>query len=111
MICLAVGSCIVMLPTPKPLSPSESAAKAASEKLLSAMIRCENQTKSQLADPEGFDPETYGNWRVLPDEVGDGYEFRFKARARNGFGGLVWADFRCHATYDGSYWTAEISQE
>lgn len=105
VFCGAIGGCFALLPEPKPKTPAQEAA----DKLLSAMIRCENQTESQLADPEGFEPESYGAWRV--EAAGeDDQTFRFKARARNAFGGMIWAEFECRARYDGKYWSAEISQ-
>lgn len=110
ILMLGIGSCVVMLPTTEK-TPAEEAAQKEADKLRSAMYRCENETKSRIADPEGFETASYGDWRAMPDDVGDGIRFWFPARARNAFGALIWADFKCHATYDGKYWTAEISQE
>lgn len=106
VLMLAIGSCIVTMPT-KEKTPAEREA----DKFLKAMIRCENETKSRLADREGFEAAPYGDWRVVPDEVGGGLTFGFKARARNAYGALIWAEFTCHATYNGERWTAEISQK
>lgn len=75
--------------------------------MLMAMIRCENQTKDLLADPSGFDPEPQGKWIALAASE-DRYVVRFKARAKNVFGALIWSEFECTATYDGEYWTAEV---
>lgn len=106
ILMLGIGSCVVMLPT-KEKTPAEKEA----DKFLGAMIRCENETKGRIADREGFEVASYGSWRVEPGEKPDEYTFWFQARAKNAFSALIWADFKCHATYDGEYWTAKISQE
>jgi hypothetical protein len=118
MLALAAigGALILLAPDPPPPTPEEKAAaeaaataKAASDKFQSALIRCENQTESQLADPEGFDPVPYGEWMAI-ETAEDRHVFAFKARARNAFGALVWAEFQCTVTHDGEYWTAQIEQ-
>ena len=78
--------------------------------LMAALIRCENATRDALADPSGFDPEPHADWRVMPDGDEPGLRLRFAARARNGFGALVWAEFECRATHEGTGWRAEIAQ-
>lgn len=99
-----LGIGVGMLGDPVDKTPEQLAA----DKLMMAMIRCENQAEIQIADPEGFDPETYGQW--LAEDFGENhYTFRFKARAKNVYGALVWGNFRCEATYEGGHWTAEIS--
>jgi hypothetical protein len=100
-LCAGVGGCLVLLP--------EVPAKTEAERLQMAMIRCENQLRDQLADPDGLDPEPHGAWRVEAASQDD-LTFRFKARARNGAGVLVWADFECRAQHDGSAWSAEVGQ-
>lgn len=105
IFCALIGGCLAMLPASRP----KTAAEAAAEKTLMAMIRCENQTEEQLADPEEFDPEGYGLWRIEPASEND-LTFRFKARARNAFGASVWAEFECHATFDGEFWSAKVKQ-
>lgn len=99
-----VATCATLAPP----SPPRTEAETGAERLLMAMIRCSNQTKSQLADPTGFDPEPFGDWRVIPKEDG-GFDFTFRARARNGFGALIWGEFACSATHDGTAWKAVIS--
>lgn len=84
-------------------------AEAARDRLYRAMVRCENETKDRVADPGGFEAESYGAWRVEPGDSPDKMTFMFTARAKNAYGALVWGDFTCRATYDGKYWTAEIS--
>lgn len=106
VLLLGIGSCVALLPT-KEKTPAEKEA----DKFLSSQIRCENETKSRIADPEGFETAAYSDWRVMPDEQGEGYTFKFQAKAKNAFGALIWATFSCHATYDGKYWTADITQE
>jgi hypothetical protein len=107
-----IGSCVALWPEPKPLTPEEQAAKEAVTKLQAAMIRCENETESRIADPEGFDVAPYAEWRGLPDQEGEGYTFEFNAKAKNGFGALVWGTFLCHVTYDGKYWSVkDITQQ
>lgn len=113
----AIGAALIALaPEPPPPTPEEkaaaeakAAAKASADKFRSALIRCENQTEAQLADPEGFDPVPYGDWLAMETSE-DRHVFAFKARARNAFGTLIWAEFQCTVTYDGKYWDAEIQQ-
>lgn len=109
IFCAFIAGCLAMLPAPKPKTAAEAEAEAAAEKTLMAMIRCENQTEAQLADPEGFEPEGYGSWRIEPASEND-LIFQFKARARNAFGALIWAEFECHATFDGEFWSAKAKQ-
>lgn len=95
-----------------PKTPEDLAAekvRADLEKMRSAMIRCENQTESQLADPDGFDAESFGSW-LAQDASEDRYVFSFNARARNAFGALIWAKFECTVVFDGKYWTASVKQ-
>lgn len=108
IVMLAIGGGIVMLPTVE-RTPAEKQAQADAAKFLGAQIRCENEAKARIADPAGFEVEPYDAWRVVPASADD-LAFRFKARARNAVGGLIWADFSCRATYDGEFWTAEIGQ-
>jgi hypothetical protein len=107
IILAAIGSCYASLPEQKPLTPEEQAAKDAAEKMLSALIRCENKTKESLADPEGFDPEPHSQW-LMQEASEDRYVLSFKARAKNSFGALVWGEFECTATFDGERWIAEV---
>lgn len=107
MFLTVIVSCYAMLPASKPLTPRQQAAKDAAEKFQSALIRCENQTKESLADPEGFDPDPQGQW-VMLEASENRYVVRFRARAKNALGGMIWGNFECTATYDGSYWSAEI---
>lgn len=102
---LAVYGCVVSMPDPKPKTPEEIAA----ERVRAAMFRCEGQTESQLADADGFDPEPYGQW-LVQEASEDRFVWTFKARARNAFGGLVWASFECTATNSDAGWTAAIRQ-
>ena len=106
LLLLGIGSCVVMMPKHE-MTPAEKEA----DKFLSSQIRCELETKSRIADPEGFATAAYSDWRVVPDEQGEGYTFKFQAKAKNAFGALVWGAFSCHATYDGEYWAADITQE
>lgn len=105
ILLLAIGGYLVYGPVRE-----KSPAEAAADRLQGAMIRCENETKSRLADPSGFDAEPYGQWLQEPGGSETALAFQFKARARNGFGALVWAEFACRATYDGTHWSAEVAQ-
>jgi hypothetical protein len=96
MILALMGSCVVLWPEPRERTEAEKAA----DKLLMARIRCENATKDSLADPDGFEAQPYGEWLAQPENDGNKITLTFRARARNGFGALVWADFTCVATYD-----------
>lgn len=78
--------------------------------LTAALIRCENATRDALADPSGFDPQPHADWQLIPDGEDPGLHLRFDARARNGFGALVWARFDCRVRHDGTRWRAEIRQ-
>jgi hypothetical protein len=104
-LCAGVGGCLALLPDP----PPKTAVQVEAERLQMAMIRCENQLRDQLADPDGLEPEPHGAWRVEAASQDD-LTFRFKARARNAVGALVWADFECRAQRDGSAWSAEVRQ-
>lgn len=80
----AIGGALILLaPDPPPATPEEkaaaeakAAAKAASDKFQSAMHRCKSQTEAQLADPEGFDPVPYGEWRAI-ETAEDRHVFTF----------------------------------
>lgn len=117
LVIAAIGGALIALaPDPPPPTPEEkaaaeakAAARAANDKFQMALIRCENQTEAQLADPEGFDPEAFGKWLAL-EAAEDRYVFSFNARAKNAFGALIWAKFECTAVFDGKYWTAEVRQ-
>lgn len=101
-----IGGCYAVLPD---ADPQTVVGRSEADRIQMAMIRCANHTRSQLADPSGFDPEAHSSWRV---EVtgSDAVTFRFRARARNGFGALVWAEFECRARHDGTRWIAQVSQ-
>lgn len=95
------------LPKVDDRSQEERAAAEAVDWIRSAAIRCENQIRASLADPDGFDPEPWAGWRVTA-EGETVLVFRLAARVRNAFGALVWGAFECRATHDGSAWTAEV---
>lgn len=101
-VCLAVivGSCVALL-EPGERTPAEERAY----QMQSAQIRCENETKSRLAESSGFAVDSYGQWRVMPHEEGEGFTFVFGFRAKNAFGVLIPASATCDVVYDGEYWS------
>jgi hypothetical protein len=101
-----VGGCALLLiavPSPEPTS-----AEAAIRKMEMAMIRCQNELRSRLADADGFDVEPYGQWLADMSHGEDALSFQFQAKVRNQFGALIWSTVECDASYDGKYWSAEV---
>lgn len=103
MFLAIVGSCVALWPEPRERTEAEKAA----DKLLNAMIRCENETEARLADADGFDAQPFGEWLALPGGGDNRMTFSYRAKAKNGFGALVWAEFTCQVTHDGEYWSVD----
>lgn len=97
-----------------PVDPGRAEAAARAEafavSVRDAMIRCDNHTRFVLADRDGYEAAPYGDWRAV--EFGDdSFTFSYAARARNGLGALVWADFLCEARREGDRWVAEVRRD
>ena len=95
----------VVLVLPKPPHREPTAVEKAADKFEMALMRCRGATKEWMADPDGLRFAPFSEWLVLPDDVGDGMTLTYGVVGRNSYGGLVPATLRCHATYDGKYWT------
>jgi hypothetical protein len=99
-LAVIVGSCVLTLQPDERTAEEERAYQ-----LQSAMIRCENETKSRIADSSGMSVDSYAEWRGLPLEQGEGYRFVYGLRAKNPFGVLTPAVATCEVAYDGEYWS------
>lgn len=92
-------------------STPKTAQQLAAEKQRESLWRCEYETKARMADADGFEVEPHGQWLVDPADGPDAYTYQFRAKGRNAFGALVWADMTCRVAYQGGAWVVQDLQQ
>lgn len=86
-----------------PLTAEEQAARDRENQILSARGACRQFITQSLNDPSSAEFPGQEGWAVVESEP-DLFEVIVNVRARNGFGALMLAGFRCVVRDEGENW-------